>query len=93
MLYTLYVDAFDRPLFADPSLEKAHENFFVGYQKTLGSSWPLLADLGWQLEPYFDTDGLPLVMLVSTEDMVIRHLSVGHHSDMLKTMALEILSQ
>lgn len=92
VVFTLYVDKFDRPLFEDPSLEMSHKALFISYQNTLGSTWPLLADIGWQLEPFFDTEGLPLVMLVTTEDMQIRHASVGHHSEMLKTMAEEILA-
>ena len=91
MLYTLYVDKFDQPLFDDPGLEPAHKALFISYQNTLSSTWPLVADVGWQLEPFFDTDGLPLVMLVSTEDMQIKYLSVGHHSEMLKQMAEEML--
>ena len=69
----------------------SHKALFISYQNTLGSSWPLLADVGWQLEPFFDTEGLPMVMLVSTENMQILHASVGHHSEMLKNLALEVL--
>jgi hypothetical protein len=73
-------------MYEDPNLKPAHDAAFKSYQVTLGSTWPLLADIGWQLEPFFDTDGLPLVVLVTTKDMRILSATVGHHSEMLKEM-------
>ena len=84
-MYTLYVDAFDRPVYEDPALKKFHDNMMKAYQASLGSTWPFFADIGWQLEPYFDAEGLPLTLLVDTATMKIIHVAVGHHSEMLKT--------
>ncbi len=93
MIYTLYVDAFDGPIYGQPSDKNSHDNLMKGYAKSLGSTWPFFADPDWVLEPYFVTTGLPLVLLVSTADMTIVHASVGHHSEMLKTTIDEVLGE
>ena len=80
-------------MYGQPSDKGSHDNLMKGYAKSLGSTWPFYADVGWKLEPYFSTDGLPLVMLVTTADMKIVHASVGHHSQMLKDKADEVLGQ
>jgi hypothetical protein len=90
--YTLYADAFDQPIYADPALKTTHDNMMKGYERSIGSSWPFYADVGWTLEPYFDTDGLPLVVLVDTATMTILHGSVGHHAQMIKDMILAFVS-
>lgn len=89
----MYVDAFDRPVYEDPELKKFHDNMMAAYAVSLDSTWPFFADVGWQLEPYFNEDGLPLTVLVDTSDMKIVHVSVGHHSDMLKTKIGELTGQ
>ncbi len=89
----MYVDAFDRPVYEDPALKKFHDNMMVAYADSLDSTWPFFADIDWQLEPYFNEDGLPLTILVDTSDMKILHVSVGHHSDMLKTKIEALISQ
>jgi len=93
MIYTIYVDAFDGPMYGQPSDKNNHDNLMAGYAKSLGSTWPFFADPEWVLEPYFDSIELPLTMLVSTEDMKIVHASVGHHSEMLKTKIDEVLGR
>ncbi len=93
MIYTLYVDSFDGPMYGQPSDKKSHDNLMKGYAESLGSTWPFYADPEWVLGPYFDTDALPLVMLVTTEDMKILHASVGHHSEMLKTKIDEVFAE
>lgn len=78
-------------MYGDPSLKNEHDQLMAGYAKALGSTWPQFADVGWQMEPFFPINGLPLVVLVDTQTMRIHHVSVGHHSAMLKTMIDEIL--
>jgi len=93
VVYTLYVDAFDAPMYGQPSNKNSHDNLMKGYAKSLGSTWPFFADPDWNLEPYFATDGLPLTVLVTTDDMKIIHASVGHHSEMLKMKVEEVLGE
>ena len=78
-------------MYADSSLKQSHDKLLEEYAKSLGSSWPQFADIGWQMEPFFPHTGLPLVVLVDTQTMRIHHVSIGHHSAMLKTMIDEIL--
>jgi hypothetical protein len=80
-------------MFGQPSDKSSHANLMTSYEKSLGSTWPFFADPDWKLEPYFASQGLPLVMLVTTADMRIVHASVGHHSKMLKEKADEVLGK
>lgn len=93
MIYTLYVDAFDAPMYGQPSDKNSHDNLMKGYAKDLGSTWPFFADPEWVLGPYYDQDALPLAMLVTTEDMEIIYAAVGHHSDMLKMKVDEVFGR
>ena len=93
MIYTLYVDAFDGPMYGKPSDKNSHDNLMKGYAKSLGSTWPFFADPEWVLGPYYDKEALPLTMLVTTEDMKILHASVGHHSEMLKNKVDEVFGR
>ena len=90
MIYTLYVDAFDGPMYGPSVSKNSHDNLMKGYADNLGSTWPFFADPEWVLGPYFDKAALPLAMLVTTEDMKIIYAKVGHHSDMLKTTVNEV---
>ncbi len=91
VIYTLYADALDRPIYGDPKLKLAHDAAFKKYEATVGSTWPLLADIGWQLEPFFDVEGLPLVVLIKTEDMSVLMAKVGHNSEATKALIEGVL--
>ncbi len=91
MAYTLYADAFDRPLYKDPGQKTGHDNMMAGYEKSVGSSWPFFADPDWLLEPFFYKDGLPLAVLVTTADMAIVQVAVGHESSSLKEAILSVV--
>jgi hypothetical protein len=93
IVYTLYADSTDRPLFEDPDLEEAHKNFVSSYHDSIESGWPVLADIGWQMQPFFDGNGPPVGLLISTDDMVIQHLSLGHEPKALEASIKEMLER
>lgn len=62
-------------------------------KNSLGATWVMVADIGWQMEPFFYEDGLPLVVILSTDDMTMDLVMVGHHSDMIRTTIETILGQ
>ena len=78
VLYTLHKDTNDAPMYPDESKKDSHDKLMSDYAESIGSRWPMAADLDFSLKPYYDKNGLPLIMLITTDDMVIRFVQVGN---------------
>ena len=90
---------FDDPLYVDDAKKLANDKLMSDYLKSLwkeaeaGTEWPFYADIGFQLEPFYTKNGLPLVLLVTTEDMRIRLVNVGHNATYIKSWITTLLNE
>ena len=79
VLYTLHKDINDQPMYpADGSKNEFHDKIMVDYAESIGSQWPMAADIEYKMKYYYYKNGLPLILLISTDDMVIRFAQVGN---------------
>ena len=63
------------------------------YQSRLGATWPFYADVSRHLIPYFFEDGLPMTLLITTDDMQIQMISIGHNEAEVIAEALRLLGE
>ena len=93
VLYTLHSDLLADPLYPTAAKKVTHDKQMANYEKKLGSNWPFLADRYYHLKPFFYQKGLPLVVVVNTENMKIEFVNVGHDADKIKSTISELLKQ
>lgn len=77
----------------DDAKKLANDKLMSDYLKSLGVDWPFYADVGFQLEPFYTSNGLPLVILVTTDDMQIRLINVGHNAAYIKSWITTLLNE
>ncbi|MFT7582236.1 MAG: hypothetical protein ACI9MR_003918 [Myxococcota bacterium] len=90
--------SYPRPLFADFNDADAvarDTNFMTFWRDRIGyyidlperkANYPVLADIGWQLEQYFTQNATPLTMVVRTSDMKILYQEVGYNGGTIENL-------
>ena len=63
-----------------------HDALMTDYLAEQGMPYPLVADTGFQLEPYYPAQGLPLVIILKTDAMTIEYVAVGFNESYITSV-------
>jgi thiol-disulfide isomerase/thioredoxin len=83
ILYTLYEDNSGKSIFNPGAPSPGDMAFMNSWKNEYDVDYPLVADVGFQLESYFKDSSTPLTIVIRTEDMMIKYIDQGYSSTFL----------
>lgn len=91
ILFALSRDKNDQPMYGPTANIAIHDLIMDDYLAEVGMPYPLVADQGYELEPYYPQPGLPLVILLDTATMQIVYVATGFNEAYITSVVHQAL--
>lgn len=89
--FTLYEDNEGKPMVEDNEVTAAAMGVMETWKANYGINYPFLIDVQQTLRDYQIDGGVPLTMVITTDDMMIRYIDEGYSSAFIENKILHYL--